>query len=118
MKLTKEKLWKKAKRVILGGNLLLSKRPEMFLPEYWPTYFKKAKGINVWDLKNRKYIDMIFAVYQCAIFSTILVQSHEEAVKRIVRCLKRTRNKSMQYFSTLINTLKIGVMQILLEVGN
>jgi glutamate-1-semialdehyde 2,1-aminomutase len=64
MKLTKEKLWKKAKRVILGGNLLLSKRPEMFLPEYWPTYFKKAKGINVWDLKNRKYIDMIFAVGQ------------------------------------------------------
>ncbi len=64
MKLAKEKLWKKAKQVILGGNLLLSKRPEMFLPEYWPTYFKKARGIHVWDLKNRKYIDMIFAVGQ------------------------------------------------------
>ncbi len=63
-KLFKEKLWKKAKRNILGGNLLLSKRPEMFLPDYWPTYFKKADGVNVWDLRNNKYIDMIFAVGQ------------------------------------------------------
>ena len=63
-KLFKEKLWKKAKKNILGGNLLLSKRPEMFLPEYWPTYFKKAEGVNVWDLKNNKYVDMIFAVGQ------------------------------------------------------
>ena len=64
LKLKKEPLWKKAKKKILGGNLLLSKRPEMFLPDYWPTYFKKAKGINVWDLNNKKYIDMIFAVGQ------------------------------------------------------
>ena len=63
-KIFKEKLWSKAKKKILGGNLLLSKRPEMFLPDYWPTYFKKAKGICVWDLKNNKYTDMIFAVGQ------------------------------------------------------
>ena len=62
-KLFKEKLWKKAKRNILGGNLLLSKRPEMFLPDYWPTYFKKADGVNVWDLRNNKYIDMIFCCW-------------------------------------------------------
>ncbi len=63
-KLFKEKLWKKAKRNILGGNLLLSKRPEMFLPDYWPSYFQKADGVYVWDLRNNKYIDMIFAVGQ------------------------------------------------------
>ena len=57
-------LYEKAKKIIPGGTMLLSKRPEMFLPDYWPTYFRKAKGINVWDLKNRKYIDMIFAVGQ------------------------------------------------------
>ena len=64
IKLKKQKLWQKAKKVILGGNLLVSKRPEMFLPDYWPTYFKKAKDIYVWDLNNKKYIDMIFAVGQ------------------------------------------------------
>ena len=28
-----QKLWKKAKKIIPGGNMLLSKRAEMFLPE-------------------------------------------------------------------------------------
>jgi len=56
------KNWKKAIKIIPGGNLLYSKRPEMFLPKKWPTYFKKTKNCYVWDLKNKKYIDMIFAV--------------------------------------------------------
>jgi len=55
---TGQKLWKRAKRVIPGGNMLLSKRPELFLPEQWPAYFSKAKGCTVWDLDNNKYIDM------------------------------------------------------------
>lgn len=53
-----QKLWKRAKRVIPGGNMLLSKRPEMFLPEQWPAYFSKAKGCKVWDLDGNEYIDM------------------------------------------------------------
>ncbi|OGC36738.1 aminotransferase class III [candidate division WOR-1 bacterium RIFOXYB2_FULL_48_7] len=51
-------LYKKAKTIIPGGTQLLSKRPEMFLPEQWPAYYKKAKGITVWDLDGNKYIDM------------------------------------------------------------
>jgi len=31
-----QKLYKKAKEIIPGGNMLLSKRPEMFLPDQWP----------------------------------------------------------------------------------
>jgi glutamate-1-semialdehyde aminotransferase len=58
------KLYKKAKNIILGGNMLLSKRPEMFLPDLWPSYFIKAKGIYVWDMDNIKYTDMICAVGQ------------------------------------------------------
>tara|TARA_B100000963_G_scaffold296499_1_gene267653 strand:- start:2344 stop:4371 length:2028 start_codon:yes stop_codon:yes gene_type:complete len=55
---TGQKLWKRAKKVIPGGNMLLSKRPEMFLPNKWPTYFSKAKGCRVWDLDGKEYIDM------------------------------------------------------------
>jgi glutamate-1-semialdehyde 2,1-aminomutase len=55
---TGQKLWKRAKRVIPGGNMLLSKRAEMFLPEQWPAYFSKAKGCRVWDLDGREYLDM------------------------------------------------------------
>lgn len=51
-------LYKKAKKVIAGGTQLLSKRPEMFLPEGWPAYYSKAKGCEVWDLDGRHYFDM------------------------------------------------------------
>lgn len=53
-----QKLWKRAKQVIPGGNLLLSKRAEMFLPDQWPSYFSKAKGCKVWDLDGKEYVDM------------------------------------------------------------
>jgi glutamate-1-semialdehyde 2,1-aminomutase len=55
---TGQKLWKRAKQVIPGGNMLLSKRAEMFLPEQWPAYFSKAKGCKVWDMDGNEYIDM------------------------------------------------------------
>ena len=38
--------------------MLLSKRPEMFLPDFWPSYYSKSKGCNVWDLDNNKFIDL------------------------------------------------------------
>jgi glutamate-1-semialdehyde 2,1-aminomutase len=53
-----QKLWERAKRVIPGGNMLLSKRAEMFLPENWPAYFSKSKGCKVWDLDGNEYTDM------------------------------------------------------------
>jgi len=53
-------LYEKAKRLIPGGTQLLSKRPEMFLPGQWPGYYSKAKGVEVWDLDNNKYIDMSY----------------------------------------------------------
>jgi len=53
-----QKLWKRAKSLIPGGNMLLSKRSEMFLPEGWPSYFSKAKGCEVWDIDGKKYLDM------------------------------------------------------------
>jgi glutamate-1-semialdehyde 2,1-aminomutase len=51
-------LYKKAKNIIPGGTMLLSKRPEMFLPENWPSYFSEAKGCKVWDLDGSELIDM------------------------------------------------------------
>jgi len=54
-----QKLYSKAKQIVAGGNMLLSKRPEMFLPEQWPSYFSKSKGCEVWDLDGNKYIDTL-----------------------------------------------------------
>lgn len=55
---TGQKLWKRAKQIIPGGSMLLSKRAEMFLPDQWPAYFSKAKGCKVWDLDGNEYTDM------------------------------------------------------------
>ena len=52
------KLWRRSKKIIPGGNMLLSKRAEMFLPGKWPAYYSKAKGCTVWDLDNNQYTDM------------------------------------------------------------
>ena len=48
---------KKAKKLIPGGNQLLSKRSEMFLPNHWPNYYKKSLGCEIWDLENKRYYD-------------------------------------------------------------
>jgi len=51
-------LYNKVKKIIPGGNHLLSKRPEMFLPDLWLSYFKNSKGCEIWDLDDKKNIDM------------------------------------------------------------
>ena len=54
-----QNLYKKARTLIPGGTQLLSKRPEMFLPEFWPAYYEKASGCEIWDLDGNRYIDIL-----------------------------------------------------------
>ena len=37
--------------------MLFSKRPENHLPDKWPTYYKKAKGVTIWGIDKKKYLD-------------------------------------------------------------
>ncbi len=69
-----QKLWRHAKAVIPGGNMLLSKRSEMFLPDNWPSYFSKAKGCEVWDLDGNHFFDMASMVSQFP-FSMLAITS-------------------------------------------
>jgi len=63
-----QNLYIKAKKIIPGGTQLLSKRPEMFLPDLWPSYYKAARGVEVWDLDERKYYDMgIMGIGTCVL---------------------------------------------------
>jgi glutamate-1-semialdehyde 2,1-aminomutase len=76
-----QKLWKRAKHVIPGGNMLLSKRAEMFLPDQWPAYFSKAKGSKVWDLDGNEYIDMSIM----GIGTNTLGYGHPEVDEAVIR---------------------------------
>lgn len=51
-----QKLWKRANSIIPGGNSLLSKNPDLFLPGGWPTYYSKAKKIYIWDLTKKNIL--------------------------------------------------------------
>ncbi len=79
------KLYKRAKEIIPGGNMLLSKRPEMFLPEIWPSYFSKAKGCKVWDMDGTEYVDMSIM----GIGTNILGYGHEEVDKAVDEVIKK-----------------------------
>jgi glutamate-1-semialdehyde 2,1-aminomutase len=81
---TGQKLYKRAKRVIPGGNMLLSKRPEMFLPEKWPSYFSKSKGCKVWDLDGKEYIDMSIM----SIGTNTLGYGHSEVDEAVMKVIK------------------------------
>lgn len=80
---TGPKLWRRARTIIPAGNMLLSKRGEMHLPEGWPAYFSRAKGCTVWDLDDREYLD----VGLMGVGTSILGYGHpkvDEAVRKVV----------------------------------
>lgn len=61
-------LYRRARGRIPGGTQLLSKRAEMFLPDWWPAYYSRAKGVEVTDLDGRVYTDMsIMGVGACVL---------------------------------------------------
>lgn len=100
-------LWNKAKKIIPGGNQLLSKRSELFLPDHWPSYFKKAKGAEVWDLDGNKFIDMsIFADGTC------ILGHADEDVNNAVK--KTIDNGSM---STLNSPEEVELTELLLKLN-
>jgi glutamate-1-semialdehyde 2,1-aminomutase len=74
-------LYKKAKKIIPGGTMLLSKRPEMFLPNNWPSYYSKAKGCRVWDLDGRELIDMCIM----GIGTNTLGYGHDEIDEAVIK---------------------------------
>ena len=82
---TGQNLYKKAKELIPGGTMLLSKRPEMFLPELWPSYFSKSKGCYVWDLDGNKYTDMSIM----GIGTNTLGYGHEEVDNAVLDTIKK-----------------------------
>ena len=56
-----QELYLRAKCRIPGGTQLLSKRPEMHLPDQWPSYYSRAKGVDVWDLDGNHFVDMSYS---------------------------------------------------------
>jgi glutamate-1-semialdehyde aminotransferase len=84
-------LWSLAKKKILGGNSLFSKRPDNFLPKYWPTYYSKAKGCYIWDLKNKKYIDMSLM----GVGTNVLGYSNSKIDNKVIKNIKKSNMSTL-----------------------
>lgn len=79
-----QQLYNRGRTLIPGGTQLLSKRPEMFAPAKWPSYFSKAKGVKVWDLDGLEYTDMsIMGVGAC-----ILGYADDDVDDAVIRAIK------------------------------
>lgn len=78
-------LYSEAKKFTLNGNMLLSKRPEMILPEKWPNYFSKAKKVYISDLDNNKYLDMM-----CIVGHNILGYANKKVDKKVISEIKKS----------------------------
>ncbi len=88
-----QKLWKRAKEIIPGGNMLLSKRSEMFLPNLWPSYFKSSKYNQVIDLDGNKFTDFIFSVGQ-----NTLGYRNNYVEKKVINSLKQGNMTTLNSF--------------------
>mgnify|MGYP001379063537 CR=1 FL=1 len=100
-------IWKKAKKIIPGGNTLISKRPELFLPIYWPTYFSKAKGCFVWDLYGKKYYDFSLM----GVGTNILGYSNSKIDKKIHETIKKGNISTLNCFE------EVQLSRLLLKIN-
>jgi glutamate-1-semialdehyde 2,1-aminomutase len=103
---TGQELYKRAKTLIPGGTQLLSKRPEMFLPDQWPAYYQSASGAEVRDLDGRTYVDVShFGVGAC-----ILGFADPDVDEAVIRCI---RSGTM---STLNCPEEVELAELLIEL--
>jgi len=100
---TGQDLYKRAKEIIPGGTQLLSKRPEMFLPDNWPSYYSKVEGIEVTDLDGNKYIDMgINGIGSC-----ILGASDKDVNNAVIECINRGSMSTLNHPNEVALTEKL-----------
>lgn len=105
--LKSQSLWSKAKKIIPGGNGLLSKRPERYASDIWPVYYEKAKGCVIWDIDGNEYIDMA----QNGIGTSVLGYSDEDVNNAVSECIKGSIN------TTLNAPEEVELAELLLELN-
>ena len=64
--------------------MLLSKKPELYLPNGWPAYFSKTKGCEIWDLDNNKFFDLSLM----GVGTNILGYSNNKVDKAVHKIIK------------------------------
>ena len=90
MKSKDKLLWNKAKKIIPGGTMLLSKNPDRYLKNYWPAYFAKAKDCTVWTIDQNKYFDLS----SMSVGTNILGYSNSKINNAVIKTIKKSNISS------------------------
>jgi glutamate-1-semialdehyde 2,1-aminomutase len=93
-------------KTIPGGTQLFSKRPEIYSPESWPTYFNKAQGIKIWDKSGNIFLDMS----NMGVGSCILGYAYKPVDREVIKIIRR----GVQ--STLIAAQEMELAEELLNI--
>jgi len=101
-------LYNKAKVVIPGGNSFLSKRPEMFLPNGWPTYFDSTSKISIKDIEGNVYKDFSLM----GVGTNILGYSNEHVDSAVIEAVRKGN------LSTLNCTEEVVLAERMLELNS
>ena len=102
-----QKLWIRAKNIIAGNNMLFSKKSELFLPKFWPAYYKKTKGCKITDLSGKNYYDLSLM----GVGTNILGYSNTKVDRKVMEVV---RNGNM---STLNNPDEVELAEMLLDIN-
>ena len=98
-----QKYWRRALGVIPGGNMFFSKRPNLFLPNLWPTYFNKAKGYKIWDLEGKIFKDFCFM----GVGTNILGYSNNEINRFISSKIKQGNSSTLNSVEDILLSEKL-----------
>ena len=87
-------IWKKAKKLIPGGNMLLSKNPDRHLKNFWPAYYKSARGCKIKDYDNNTYTDL----YLMGVGTNILGYANKEIDNAVKKSISSGNMSSLNCF--------------------
>ena len=80
-----KKLQAYAKKIIPGVSQLFGKRPEVYLPGgKWPTYYTKAKGVKLWGIDNKKFLDFTMV----GVGASVLGYADEDVNRAAIKAVK------------------------------
>ncbi len=82
---------KRAQMRIPGMSQLLSKSPDQFSLGVWPAYFKRAKGVEVWDLDDNRYVDMSIG----GIGANVLGYADEDVDRAVLKAIADGNSSSL-----------------------
>ena len=107
MKIKKSnKFWKQAKLYIPGGNMILSKRPEMMIPGHWPVYYKKTNGCEIEDIDGNKFYDLSLM----GVGTNILGYRNKIIDRKVIKVIKNGN------ISTLNSLYELELAKLLIKI--